>query len=91
MSEIRTIVRQQHKNDLAEEISILMNIFVDFDRLSQDLIAAGSISTRKQLDMFFKALIAEHPLLSVVDCGSNQGAVPAKMQGMESNSLHGKY
>ena len=81
LDEIRAIARSQHKDGLADKFAVVVQIFVDTDRLGDDLVAAGSLSDRAQLHAFFKALSASHAMVSVVDCGPGREAVDAKIQG----------
>ena len=81
LDEVRPVAREQHANDLADKCAVMVQIFVDTDRLGDDLVAAGSLSNTAQLHAFFKGLSASHSMISVVDCGPGRKAIDAKMQG----------
>lgn len=78
--EILEAAKSKHKNDLSADIHVLIFIFVDLERLATDLISAGSLSHRKNLDDFTRQLTAS-PLFSLVDCGQGKLSVDAKMKG----------
>ena len=80
-AEVQEAARSKHKNDLAADIRVLVHVFVDSNRLAQDLVSAGSLSDSQQLEDFTKALTASAPSLSVVDCGTGRKPVDDKVQG----------
>ncbi|RMD44937.1 hypothetical protein DV735_g185, partial [Chaetothyriales sp. CBS 134920] len=67
VSEVREVARRQHTNDLSDDFSVLITIFVDLEKLSQDLIAAGSIPSAQQLKDFINDLMAAQALITVID------------------------
>ena len=81
ISEVHEIAKSRHKNDLASDIRIVLHVFLDFDRLLGDLVSAGSLTARKQLEEFTKALTASTPSLFVTDCGPGRQGVDAKLKG----------
>ncbi|RMZ88580.1 hypothetical protein DV736_g4189, partial [Chaetothyriales sp. CBS 134916] len=70
VSEVREVARRQHSNDLSDDFAVVIKIFVDVERLSQDLMSTGSISSKQQLKDFLKNLTAAQALIAVVECGS---------------------
>ena len=81
ITELHETAKSKHKNDLTSDIRIVLHIFVDSDRLLGHLVSAGSLSARKQLEEFMKALTASTPSLSVTDCGPGRQGVDAKLKG----------
>ncbi|RMZ77638.1 hypothetical protein DV738_g4292, partial [Chaetothyriales sp. CBS 135597] len=70
VAEAREVARRQHSNDLSDDFSVLVHIFVDTEKLCQDLIAAGSISSAQQLKEFLNDLMSAQSLITVINCGS---------------------
>ena len=81
INEVLETAKSRHKNDLASDVRIVVHVFVDLDRLLGDLVSAGSLPDRQQLDEFTKALTASTPSLAVTDCGSGRQGVDAKLKG----------
>lgn len=79
MAEVREVARACHKNELSESIMLSVQVIVDINRLGDDLLAAGSVSSKAQLHTFFKAFSSAHSSISVIDC--ERAAVDAKMKG----------
>lgn len=80
-SEVAQIARSCHKDDLSDKLAVTIQMFVDIDRLGDDLLAAGSLSSKSQLYAFFKALSSANSSIHVVDCGPERAAIDAKLRG----------
>ena len=81
ITEVHDTAKSRHKNDLSADIRVVIHMFLDFDRLLEDFISAGSLSARQELEDFTRALTVSSPCLVVTDCGPGRQGVDAKMKG----------
>ena len=80
ITEVKEFAKAQHKNDLPENISLVVHIFSDIGRLAQDLSAAGILPDPDQLWTFIQDICKLEPCFTVSDCGSGREAVDAKLK-----------
>ncbi|EXJ55081.1 hypothetical protein A1O7_08006 [Cladophialophora yegresii CBS 114405] len=80
IAEAKTCARAQHKNDLSDNLSAIVHIFVDVGRLAHDLSTANLLPEPDQLWTFIQDASKLEPGITISDCGSGQGAVDAKMK-----------
>lgn len=80
ITEVKEFAKAPHKNDLPEDISLVVHIFSDIGRLAQDLSAAGILPDPDQLWTFIQDICKLEPCFTVSDCGSGHEAVDAKLK-----------
>ena len=80
MAEVRKFAKTQHKDDLPENISVVVHIFSDIGQLAQDLSAANLVPDPDQIWTFIQDICKLQPGFTVSDCGSGRQAVDAKMK-----------
>lgn len=65
--EMRAHANLHHKYDLPKSIAVVVQIYVDLERLAEDLVTAEAIPEVNDLYAFTKALNSQ-PHISVIDC-----------------------
>ncbi|KAK4937927.1 hypothetical protein LTR10_021568 [Elasticomyces elasticus] len=80
IAEVKEFAKAQHKNDLPEDISLVVHIFSDIGGLAQDLSASDSLPDPDQLWTFIQDICKLEPCFTVSDCGSGHEAVDAKLK-----------
>ncbi|KAI1629056.1 hypothetical protein EDD37DRAFT_644827 [Exophiala viscosa] len=80
ITEVKELAKAQHKNDLPEDILLVVHIFSDIGRLAQDLSTAGNLPNPDQLWTFIQDICKLEPCFTVSDCGSGREAVDAKLK-----------
>ncbi|EXJ86894.1 hypothetical protein A1O3_03848 [Capronia epimyces CBS 606.96] len=80
LADVRDFARSQHKNDLPENISVVVHIFSDVGRLAQDLSAANLLPDPDQLWTFIQDVCKIEPGITISDCGAGHEAVDAKVK-----------
>lgn len=81
--EIRDHANLHHKNDLPRGIAIVVQVFLDVDKLASDLIAAEAIKEQSDLRSFLQHMSSQ-PLVSIINCEAR--TVQQKIS--ESYELH---
>ncbi len=80
LAEVRQLARIAHKNELPEDVAVVVHIFADIGRLAQDLSAADLLPDPEHLWTFIQGICKAEPCLTVTDCGSGHQAVDAKIR-----------
>ncbi|KIX02951.1 uncharacterized protein Z518_06501 [Rhinocladiella mackenziei CBS 650.93] len=80
IEEAKEFAAQQHKNDLPDNISVVVHIFSDIGRLARDLSDANLLPELDQLWTFIQDICKTEPCLTVSDCGAGHEAVDAKLK-----------
>lgn len=80
ITEVKEHARQQHKNDLPENVSVVAHIFSDIGRLAHDLSAAKLLPEPDKLWNFIQEVCKLEPGFTISDCGTGHQAVDSKMK-----------
>ncbi|ETI20628.1 hypothetical protein G647_06970 [Cladophialophora carrionii CBS 160.54] len=80
VAEAKAFARAQHKNDLSDNLSAIVHIFVDVGSLADDLSTANLLPEPDQLWAFIQDASKLEPGITITDCGSGHDAVDAKMK-----------
>jgi hypothetical protein len=80
VKEAKYFAQDKHKNDLPENLSIIVHIFVDVGQLADDLSSANLLPNPDQLWLFIQDASKLEPGITISDCGSGHEAVDAKMK-----------
>lgn len=84
LSEVKEFAKAQHKNDLPEDVSVVVHIFSDIGRLAHDLSTASLLPAPDQLWTFIQDVSKLEPRFTISDCGSGHQAVDAKLKREQS-------
>ncbi|KIW63523.1 hypothetical protein, variant [Phialophora macrospora] len=80
IAEAKAFARAQHKNDLSEQLSAIVHVFVDVGKLADDLSTANLLPEPDQLWTFIQDASKIEPGITISDCGAGRAAVDAKMK-----------
>ena len=82
VEQIRSYIKEKGLHDDAAKVSVVVHIFANKSALSQALIDSGTISEPEQLDCFITQFMRSRMFMYFLDCGSLEGAVDFKLQGL---------
>lgn len=80
LTEAKEYARTRHKNDLPENISVVVHIFSDICQLARDLYDSQALSDPGQLGTFVQELCSFYPGFTISDCRGGRQTVDAKMK-----------
>ena len=78
--EVKLNAQEQHKNDLPEDLSVIVHIFINVGKLADNLSTCNLLPNPDQLWTFIQDASKFEPGLTISDCGSDHRVVDAKMK-----------
>jgi hypothetical protein len=82
VGQIRDYVTERSLYEDSTKVCLMVQIFANKTALSQALIDSGTISGPGHFDDFIGQFMRSQPFMYFVDCGSFEGAVDSKIQGL---------
>jgi hypothetical protein len=82
VEQIRDYIKEQSLHEDPAKVCLMVQIFANKTALSQALIDSGTISGPGHFDDFIAQFMRSQPFMYFVDCGSFEGAVDSKIQGL---------
>ena len=89
VGQIRGYVKERNVHEDFTKVCLMVQIFANKTALSQALIDSGTISGPGHFDDFIAQFMRSQPFMHFVDCGSFEGAVDSKIQGLFPTCISG--